>query len=198
MFFMSYGRGTMFEVMTEEVEGVTQGAMARLPFKLPTGAMRGRENPRDGQVYVCGLRGWQTDGIREGGFYRIRYNSKPAHLPTDFHVRPNGIAITFAEPLDEASAKDVASYSVEQWNYVYSGSYGSPDVSPDDPKKKGRDKVEVKSVSLSADKKTITLEMPVRPVMQMRTKYRLKDADAALVQGEIFNTIRKVPRQPAR
>ena len=38
---MSYGRGTMFEVMSEEVEGVTQAGMARFPFKLPTGVMRG-------------------------------------------------------------------------------------------------------------------------------------------------------------
>jgi len=66
MLFMSYGKGTLFEVMTEEVEGVTQAGMVRLPFKFPTGVMRGRVNPKDGQVYVCGLRGWQN-GRREGG-----------------------------------------------------------------------------------------------------------------------------------
>ncbi len=193
MFFMSHGRGTFFEVMTEEVEGVTQAAMIRLPFKLATGVMRGRENPRDGQIYLCGLRGWQSDGIKEGGFYRIRYTNKPVHLPTQFHVKPNGIAITFAEPLDEGSVKDVSSYSVEQWNYIYSGSYGSDDVSPDDPKKKGRDKVEVKSASLSPDKKTVTLEMSVRPVMQMKIKFALKASTGAPVNGEIYNTIHKVP-----
>ncbi|HMJ90834.1 MAG TPA: hypothetical protein VK530_13520, partial [Candidatus Acidoferrum sp.] len=193
MLFMSYGRGTVFSVMLDEVEGVTQAAMVRLPFKLATGVMRGRENPRDGQIYLCGLKGWQTEGLKEGGFYRIRYTGKPVHMPTQWHVKANGIAITFGEALDEASAKDVANFSVEQWNYIYSGSYGSPDVSPDDPKKKGRDKVEVKAVSLSADKKTVSLEMSVRPVMQMRIKFALKAADGTAVNHEIYSTIHKIP-----
>jgi hypothetical protein len=197
MLFMSYGRGTVFEVMMEEVEGATQAAMVRIPFKLTSGAMRGRENPRDGQIYVSGLRGWQTEGIKEGGFYRIRHTGKPARMPVDFHVKTSGVAITFSEPLDEAAAKDVGNYTVEAWNYLYSGAYGSADYSPQNPGKKGRDKIEVKSASLSADRKTATLEMPVKPVMQMRIKFTLKSADGALVSHEIYNTIHKVPSQRA-
>jgi hypothetical protein len=193
MLFMSYGKGTVFSVMMEEVEGVTQAAMVRFPMKFRTGVMRGRVNPKDGQVYLCGLRGWQTDGSRDGGFYRLRYSGKPAHMPSQFHVKKDGIAITFTEPLDAEAAQDLANYSVEQWNYVYSGSYGSSDVSPDDPKKKGRDKVEVKSARLSDGNKTVFLEMPVKPVMQMRVKFALKAADGAAVNHEIYNTIHKVP-----
>lgn len=193
MLFMSYGKGTVFSVMTEEVEGVTQAAMVRFPMKFRTGVMRGRVNPKDGQVYLCGLRGWQTDGTRDGGFYRLRYNGSPAHMPSQFHVKKDGIAITFTDPLDAEAAKDLANYSVEQWNYVYSGSYGSSDVSPEDPKKKGRDKVEVKAVTLRDGNKTIFLEMPVKPVMQMRIKFALKAADGAPVNHEIYNTIHKVP-----
>jgi hypothetical protein len=193
MLFMSYGRGTLFEVMTEEVDGVTQAAMVRLPMKFATGIMRGRVNPRDGQVYVCGLRGWQTDGTREGGFYRVRYTGRPAHLPTAFHVKSNGVEITFSDALAAGSVADVANYSVEQWNYIYSGGYGSPEVSPDDPKKKGHDKVELKSARLAGDGRTVFLEMPVKPVHQMKIKYTLAAADGAEVRQEIYNTIHKVP-----
>ena len=193
MLFMSYGKGTLFEVMTEEIDGVTQAGMVRFPFKFPTGVMRGRVNPRDGQVYVCGLRGWQTDGTKDGGFYRVRYTGKPAHMPTELHVKQNGVAITFTDALDRTAAQDLSNYSVEQWNYIYSGNYGSPDVSPDDPKKKGRDKVEVKSARLSADKKTVLLEMPVKPVMQMKIKFALKAEDGTPTSHEIYNTIHKVP-----
>lgn len=193
MLFMSYGKGTLFNVMTEEIDGVTQAGMVRFPMKFPTGVMRGRVNPKDGQVYVCGLRGWQTDGTRDGGFYRVRYTGKPANMPSEMRVKRNGIAIAFTDPLDAAAAQDAANYSVERWNYVYSGNYGSPDVSPDDPKKKGRDKVEVQSAQLSADGRTVFLEMPVKPVMQMRIKFALKAADGAPVNHEIYNTVHKVP-----
>src|SRR5258705_3618701 len=195
MLFMSYGRGTLFKVMTEKVDGVTQAAMVKFPLKFPTGVMRGRVNPKDGQVYVCGLRGWQTDGTKEGGFYRVRYTGKPVHMPAQLHVKKNGLAITFTDALDESSVNDLANYSIEQWNYIYSGSYGSPEVSSDDPKKKGHDKVEVKSAKLDADRKTIFLKMPVRPVMQMKIKFTLKAADGAPVAQEIYNTIHCVPTE---
>jgi hypothetical protein len=195
LLFMSYGRGTLFEVMTEEVDGLTQGAMVRLPMKFPTGIMRGRVNPRDGQVYVCGLRGWQTDGTREGGFYRVRYTGQSAHLPTAFHVRSNGVEITFSDALARSSAEDVASYSVEQWNYIYSGAYGSPEVAPDDPKKKGHDKVAVNSARLAADGRTVFLSLPVKPVHQMKIKFALTAASGEAVRHEIYNTIHRVPGQ---
>ena len=193
LLFMSYGKGTLFEALMEEVDGTVQAGMVRFPFKFPTGIMRGRMNPKDGQVYVCGLRGWQTDGTKDGGFYRVRYAGKPVHMPTALHVKNDGIEIGFDQPIDETSARDLGNYSVEQWNYVYSGNYGSPDVSPDDPKKKGHDKVEVKSAQLAADRKTLFLAMPVRPVMQMKIKFSLKAADGTPMHEEIYNTIHKVP-----
>jgi hypothetical protein len=194
MLFMSYGRGTLFSTMLEEVEGEVQGGMVRFPFKFPTGVMRGRVHPKDGQVYVSGLRGWQTDGTKDGGFYRVRYTGAPVHMPTALRVKSNGIAIGFPEPLDEASVQDLANYSVEQWNYIYSGAYGSPEVWPDDPKKRGHEKVEVKSARLSADKKVVFLEMPVRPVMQMKLKFSLKAADGTAIAHDIYNTIHRVPK----
>ena len=53
--FMSYGEGTLFEVMLDEVDGVKQAAMVQFPFRFNSGVMRGRVNPRDGQVYLSGL-----------------------------------------------------------------------------------------------------------------------------------------------
>ena len=197
MLFTSYGRGTVFAVLPETVDGQMQGAMVRFPFKFATGAMRGRVNPKDGQVYVCGLRGWQTDGAKDGGFYRMRYTGQPVTMPTEFHVKKDGVLITFAQPLDETSVQDLASYSVEQWNYIYSGNYGSPEVSTDDPKKKSHDKVEVQAARLGADRKTVFLQMPVKPVMQMKIKFTLKTADGTPLSHEIYNTIHKVPAQTA-
>ena len=193
MLFMSYGRGTLFHVMTEEVDGVTQAGMVKFPLKFQTGLMRGRVNPKDGQVYVSGLRGWQTDGAKDGGFYRVRYTGKPAHTPLELHALKDGLQIKFTGELDAASATDLASYAIEQWNYNYSGNYGSPEFSVADPKVKKHDKVEVKSARLAKDKKTVMLEIPgLQPVNQMKIKMSLKAADGTEIKQEIYNTIHKL------
>ena len=114
-----------------------------------------------------------------------------------FHVKKDGVLITFDQPLDETSVQDLASYSVEQWNYIYSGNYGSPEVSTDDPNKKSHDKVAVQAARLGADRKTVFLQMPVKPVMQMKIKFTLKTADGTPLSHEIYNTIHKVPAQTA-
>jgi len=193
MLFMSYGRGTLFHVMTEEVGGVTQAGMVKFPLKFQTGLMRGRVNPKDGQVYVSGLRGWQTDGTKEGGLYRVRYTGKPVHTPLELHALKDGLQIKFTGELDAASATDLANYAVEQWNYTYSGNYGSPELSAADPKQKKHDKVEIKSARITNDKKTVLLEIPgLQPVNQMKIKMNLKAVDGTVINQEIYNTIHKV------
>ena len=193
LLFMSYGRGTLFHVMTEEVGGVTQAGMVRFPFKTPTGLMRGRCNVTDGQMYFCGLRGWQTDGAKEGGFYRVRYTGKPVHTPLELHVVKDGLMITFTGELDAASANDPASYGIEQWNYIYSGKYGSEELSVADPKQRKHDKVALESAQLLKDKKTVLLQIPgIQPVNQMKIKMSLKAADGTPINQEIYNTIHKV------
>jgi hypothetical protein len=192
LLFMSYGRGTLFEVLLDEVDGTTQAGMVKFPLKFSTGLMRGRVNPKDGQVYVCGLRGWQTDGAREGGFYRVRYTGKPVHMPVALNVLADGLRIRFDVPLDRAAAADPANFAIEEWNYLYSGNYGSPDFSVSDASRKGHDKVEVKSARLAADGRSVLLEIPsLRPAMQMRIKMALKNADGAPINQEIYNTIHK-------
>lgn len=194
LLFTSYGKGTLFVVLPETVDGVMQGGMVQFPIKFATGLMRGRVNPKDGQIYLCGLRGWQTAGAKEGGFYRVRYTGEPVTMPTALSVRPNGVAITFAQPLDANAARDIGNYSVEQWNYVYSGNYGSAEVSAEDAKKKSHDKVEVRAATLSKDRRTVTLEMPVKPVMQMKIKFSLRSAEGQPIAHEIYNTIHRVPK----
>jgi len=61
------------------------------------------------------------------------------------------------------------------------------------PGERKHDKVEVKSVQLSADKKTVFLEITdVKPCDQMKIKFNVNAADGAPVSEEIYNTIHKV------
>lgn len=131
----------------------------------------------------------------------MRYTSKPAHMPADMRVKKNAIDITFTDAIDTATATDLANYSVEQWqaNKSWTSNYGSPEFSVANPDKKGHDKVEVQSAKLSADGKTLTLEIPgLQPVMQMRIKYNLKTKDGSAMASDIDNMINKYRRAEER
>jgi hypothetical protein len=193
LLFMSYGKGTLFHVMHEEVDGQMQGAMAQFPLKFNTGLMRGRFNPKDGQLYLCGLRGWQTSGVRDGGFYRVRYTGQPVRMTAEFHALKNGLKIAFTSPLDVVSATSVDNYNLERWNYKWSGDYGSPEFSPSNPASKTHEPVSVKSIELSADKKSVFLHIDdLAPVDQIRVKLRISAEDGSPISQDIYGTMYKL------
>src|SRR5471030_2012945 len=109
--------------------------------------MRARFNPHDGQLYVSGLRGWQTSATHDGGFFRVRYTSGKVRMPQALHVAQNGLRLTFTTELDAAAATDPNNYDVQQWNILYSSNYGSPEFSLKNPGKEGHDPVAVKSIT---------------------------------------------------
>lgn len=189
----SYGKAALFLLMMETVAGEAQGGVVQFPLKFDSGIMRARFHPRDGQLYVCGLKGWQTAGARDGAFQRVRYTGRPVRLPGKLRVTSRGIEITFACPLDAASANDEQNYAVEQWNYRWTDKYGSPDYSVANPEKPGRDAVAIQSARLSPDRQTVRLEIPgIKPVMQMRIRFNIQAADGTPIQSELYHTINRV------
>ncbi len=215
MLHLSYGQAALYGVLMEEVQNsklptqnsAVQGGVTKFPLKFQTGIMRGRFNPKDGQLYVTGLRGWQTIGLKNGAFQRVRYTGTVARMPIAMHVKKDGIEIQFTCTLDTQSARDPENWRIEQWRYLWSGAYGSPEYSTegdlDSPGESGKDgfskdrmaktkhdPVTVKSVTIGTDDRTVFLEIPgLKPVMQMSIKYDLKTSEAQELRGEIVNTI---------
>lgn len=189
LLFMSYGKCTLFEVMLDQVGEVRQAAMVQFPLKFDTGIMRGRVNPKDGQVYLCGLRGWQTSATRDGGFYRVRYTGKPVYMPEAFRPTKKGVEITFTSTLDE-SAADMEAYSVERWNYHWSGAYGSPDFSVSNPGQKGHDRPEITNARLAPDGKTVILDIAgMMPSDVLKIAYNIESASGEILSHEIYATV---------
>jgi hypothetical protein len=199
MLHTSYGSASLMLVMIDEVDGVAQAGVYRFPLSFPSGVMRARFNPRDGQLYLCGIRAWQTRGAQDGLFCRVRYSGKPVAMPCSMHVVPGGLEIAFTQPLDPDTANDPDSFAAEQWNYRWTEAYGSPEYSVKDPKKPGHDDVTIKSAKLKDDGRTVFLAIPeLKPVMQMAVKYDLdtKGGGAgAGMKGEIYLTINRVPEK---
>lgn len=189
----SYGRGTLFVLLTEEIDGLTQGGAVTLPFTLGSGPIRSEMNPRDGQLYVLGIRGWGSNVQEDGSLDRIRYVGTPDYLPIGLNVEPEGIRLHFSEPLDPAAAIATAGYAVQRWQYIYSKNYGSAQVSADDPSRQGRDLLPVDAVRLSADQRSVFLQIKdLRPVMQMRIGYELVFADGHREKNEIHHTLHRL------
>ena len=194
---ISYGKGKIFVVLNEETpSGVVQGGITELDVKsMPTGLERSRFNPRDGQLYTCGLNVWCTDQPQVGGFFRVRYADKPLHMPIAFNVANNGVVIRFTDPLDRDSAIDSGNYSVEMWKYLRRRNYGSADfkVLSDGV---GHDSLEVKSVTVSRDRKSVFLEIPeIQPVQQMHIDINIRAADGTRMRTYVHNTIHEVGNQ---
>ena len=215
---LSYGTCSLYGVMPQPVtlkdEAIMQGGVARFNVNFDSGIMRARFNPQDGQLYVTGLRGWQTTATHNGCLQRVRYTGHPADMPLGLKVTRQGVQIDFSDELDPKFVADVTSWNIEIWNYVWSSAYGSPDISTVETKaaatelgndgkmqfskeqmaQRKHDTLVVKSAKLLPGRKSVLLEVAdLRPAMQMLLKYDLKTLEGKDVSGQIVNTIHVLP-----
>lgn len=183
---LSYGYGKIFVVPYEELDGQMQGGMCELPIpQFPTGLMRGRFNPHDGQLYACGMVAWGSAQRQSGGIYRIRYTGKPAHLPVKLKATPRRVKIALSDPVDAKSASDPKNYRINVWELKRSANYGS--------KHYNEHELAIESASVSKDGQTVELIVPdVAPTWGMEIRYALKGANGESASGVIHNTIHKL------
>ena len=185
----SFGAGTMFLVLRDEVDGQLQGAIVPLPIEFRSGAHRGRFSPADGQLYVSGMQGWGSYTPDDGCFQRVRYAGGAEQLPTGFHVHQNGVAITFAQPLDAEVAAQVSSHFAQCWNYRYGPGYGSPEFSTVHAGMRGHDTLAIRSAQVLSDGRTLFLELPdLQPVNQLH----LHVQSAGNQSHDLFVTVHKL------
>ncbi len=213
----SYGRGTLSLVLMEDVDGEWQGGHLVLPLQFRSGLERARFH-RDGHLYVAGLTSWQSVGHGGdwGSFHRVRYTGRPLHLPVALETRPGGLLLRFSDALDPATASDPRNYRLTQWTYPWTSQYGTRNrvYSLARPGETGADPVDVRSVRLSDDGRTVLLEIPALqpgpvdtrlPMMKnlpdqkdaslglvMAIDYELKTAGGAALTHTIHKTIHRV------
>ncbi|WP_373520952.1 DUF6797 domain-containing protein, partial [Aquiflexum sp.] len=122
----SYGYGKIFVVPFEKIGEQVQGGIFELPIpRFSTGVMRGRFNPGDEQLYLCGLSAWGSTQPQLGGLYRIRKVEKPMVIPIGIKATSKGIELTFTDLLDEGSINNISNYTVRTWDLLRSRKYGS-------------------------------------------------------------------------
>jgi putative heme-binding domain-containing protein len=171
---LSYGAAGHFLVLRDEVAGQVQGAVVPLRGEFLSGVHRGRFNPRDGQLYVCGMGGWGTYSVADGCFERVRYTGQPVQVPCGFHVHENGVRISFTLPIDRTLVEEVSGHFAQAWNYRYSSAYGSPEFSPRHFGTPGHDPLGITSAHVLPDGRSVFLEIPeLQPVNQLHLHVRI-------------------------
>ncbi len=184
----SYGQGSHFLVLRDEVAGQPQGAVVPLVGDFRSGVHRGRFNPKDGQLYVSGMQGWGTYTPDDGCFQRVRYTGEPVQLPRSFHLHENGVLISFTQPIDERAIADLSKQFAQVWNYRYSPAYGSPEFAPCHPGAVGHESLRIAGVH-RVDAQTIFVELPaLQPVNQL---HLLLQVDGGRPQ-ELFVTVHRL------
>ena len=184
---LSYGYGKVFLVPHEPVGPHMQGGMIELPMPaFPTGVMRGRFNPADGDLYVCGMFAWAGSAIQPGGLYRLRATGRPMHLPKELHATKAGLKLTFTEPVDVKAIKP-DQFQIQTWSLKRTANYGS--------KHYDEKTLKVNSVMVSSDGQTVTVDVAdLQPTWGMEIKYQLPFADGKTIEGVIHNTIHELPQ----
>jgi len=186
---LSYGTGRIHLVLTEPVpgrsepEGQLQGGMVALPIPdMPTGTMRGRFNPADGQLYTCGLFAWAGNRQQPGGLFRVRRTAEPLTIPISLHAEQGRLALGFAVPLDEASAADAANWKVWAWDLERTQRYGSKHID--------ERPIAVRGVTVSSDTRRVTLDLPdLEPTWCYAVEWDVAAADGARLTGVLHGTL---------
>ena len=183
---LSYGRGRVFVVPHEKMpNGQAQGGMVSLGLDFPTGIMRGRFHPNNGQLYTAGMFAWAGNKHQDGGFYRIRATGIAPNLPIRLKARRQGMQLSFSDPLDKASASIIDNYEIKVWGLRRTKSYGSEHYD--------ERFLKVTAAAVSEDGKTVFLTIPeIAPTWCMEIKINVNDEHGNKVERVVHNTIHQL------
>lgn len=185
--------GGVKRVFVEKVNGEYQGCVFRFTQGMEAGINRICWGP-DGALYVGGIGStgnWGQEGKERFGLQKITYNGKPTFEMLAIRAMRNGMEIELTEPLAASHGNTPSDYEVRHWQYVPTAQYGGPKVNPK--------KLDIKSVTVSADRKKVFLEVDeLTPgyvvYVHMSPDVRNVDGDA-LWATEGWYTLNSIPNR---
>lgn len=189
MIHIGYNRPEIFKIYLQE--NGKQGAAVPLLSGFPAGLLNGAVNPKDGSLYLCGFEIWGTSGEDISGFFRVRPGKKSSWHPETIVAGKRGVLLTFRKSLDADTAKVLANYTADRWNYEQTHNYGSGNFKLDG--KPGQEALPVTSAYLSVDAKSLFLGIPdMRPSHSLRLTYRIPHPEGTGRIENAYLTIREL------
>ncbi|MGJ8679076.1 DUF7133 domain-containing protein [Paraglaciecola sp.] len=145
-------QSNIFRVLLDKVNGVYQGAVINFMNGFQSGNIRAEFDIK-GQLWIGQTaRGWGAKGGKPFGLQKVVWDGTNPFELYSINLTQTGFKLTFTDKID-AKSVTLDSFTAQDWNYKYSGNYGSPkmNLAPITPSK----------VSLSKDQRTVTIDMPL-------------------------------------
>lgn len=151
MFVADQSASTVMRVFLEKVKGHYQGACFSFRKGFASGSLALHMAER-GSMFVGGTnRGWGSVGTKPYALERLDWSGKVPFEILEMRAKPDGFELEFTRPVDDATAGDVASYSMTTYTYIYQSSYGSPEVDHTQPTISGVSVINDRTVHLKID-----------------------------------------------
>lgn len=145
------GQSKISRIVLEKVNGTYQGVAFAFREGFQSGVLRmvwGEDN----SLFVGETnRGWGSAGEANAGLQRVVWNRQVPFEMKAVHVKPDGFEITFTQPVDKETARDLSSYGISTFTYKYHPVYGSPMVD--------QQRIEISGVKVAEDGKSVRLKL---------------------------------------
>lgn len=149
LFVGDQGHSKITRVALEKVKGVYQGVAYPFREGFSSGILRTVWGS-DGSMFVgMTSRGWGATGKDNFGLQRLEWTGKIPFEVKTVKAKPDGFELEFTQPVQEATAKNVESYSIISFTYKYQSGYGSPTIN--------QQNCPIKAIELSADRTKVRL-----------------------------------------
>ncbi len=133
MFVTDQSDSTLMRCYLEQVNGQYQGACFPFLKGFGSGSL-GLEMTPQGKLFVGGTnRGWGSRGRLPFAVERVDWTGKIPFEILEMRAKPDGFELAFTQAVDEATAKNIDSYKLSTYTYIYQSSYGSPEVDHTEP-----------------------------------------------------------------
>ena len=178
-------QSNIFRVLLDKVNGTYQGAVINFMNGFQSGNIR-VEFDGQGQLWVGQTaRGWGAQGGKPFGLQKVVWDGSNPFELLDIKLTKTGFKMSFTDTLDKSSV-NAASLAAQEWNYFYSGNYGSP--------KNNLKTLQIKQVTLLDDGKSIHVEMPLSADKVVQIDFPgLKDVNGRTVSVEkVFYTLNQL------
>lgn len=196
----SYGQSSLYLVLKERIGTQMQGGVVKFPMRPTSSVMRLRFNERDGQLYISGLKGWQSNAGRNGGFDRLRFTGKPVAMPKGLNVTSKGLRLSFTQPLDPETANDASSFSLRGSDILWNQDYGTQEYLlgqrnlPINDRKTGWSSFKIINATLLPDGQSVELTInDWQLAHMMELNIDLKTEKGQSIRTKINHTVHVIP-----
>ncbi|MCU0451201.1 MAG: plastocyanin/azurin family copper-binding protein [Bernardetiaceae bacterium] len=143
LFVGDQGQSKIMRVALEKVKGRYQGVAFLFREGFSSGVLR-MEWASDGSMLVGQTnRGWGSTGPQPFALERLKWTGKIPFEMKTVRAMPDGFEAEFTQPVDLATAQNLANYQVTSFIYSYHWRYGSPVIN--------KQKCPVRGVQVSPD-----------------------------------------------